>query len=95
MPGRPRDDFGIGWARTKFSDDFVPYLRSTFGFGLEREDAMDRYYNAAVTRWLSVSLASSSGASVSAQIRQWVSSNSFTNPTDLRHEAARENPSRV
>jgi porin len=24
---RPNDNFGVGWARTKFSDDFVPLLR--------------------------------------------------------------------
>jgi porin len=54
VPGRPRDDFGIGWARTEFSDDFVPYLRSTFGLGLDHEDAVEIYYNASVTPWLSV-----------------------------------------
>jgi porin len=27
VPGRPRDEFGIAWARTEFSDNFVPYLR--------------------------------------------------------------------
>jgi porin len=55
VPGRPRDDFGIGWARTEFSDDFVPYMRSTFDLGLSREDAIELYYNAAVTPWLSIS----------------------------------------
>ena len=55
VPGRPRDDFGIGWARTEFSDDFVPYLRDTFDLGLDHEDAVELYYNAAVTPWLSVS----------------------------------------
>lgn len=55
VPGRPRDDFGIGWARTEFSDDFVPFLRSTFALGLDREDAIELYYNAAVTPWLSIS----------------------------------------
>jgi len=55
VPGRPRDDFGIGWARTEFSDNFVPYLRDTLDLGLDHEDAVELYYNAAVTPWLSVS----------------------------------------
>jgi porin len=55
VPGRPRDDFGIGWARTEFSDNFVPYLRSTFGLGLEHEDAVELYYSASVTPWLTLS----------------------------------------
>ena len=55
VPGRPRDDFGIGWARTEFSDDFVPYLRDTFDLGLDHEDAVELYYNAAITPWLSIS----------------------------------------
>jgi porin len=55
VPGRPRDAFGIGWARTKFSDNFVPFLRNTFNLGLEHEDAVELYYNASVTPWLSIS----------------------------------------
>ena len=55
VPGRPRDDFGIGWARSEFSDDFVPFLRSTFDLGLDHEDAVELYYNASVTPWLSIS----------------------------------------
>jgi len=55
VPGRPLDDFGIGWARSEFSDNFVPYMRSTFGLGLEHEDAIELYYNASVTPWLSIS----------------------------------------
>jgi porin len=55
VPGRPRDDFGVGWARTEFSDDFVPFLRSTFDLGLDHEDVVELYYNASVTPWLSVS----------------------------------------
>jgi porin len=55
VPGRPRDDFGIAWARTEFSDNFVPVLRDTLGLGLDHEDAVELYYNAAVTPWLSVS----------------------------------------
>jgi porin len=55
VPGRPFDDFGIGWARTEFSDDFVPFLRRTFDLGLDHEDVVEVYYNAAVTPWLHVS----------------------------------------
>jgi porin len=55
VPGRPRDDFGIGWARTEFSDDFVPFLRNTLALGLDHEDAVELYYNAAMTPWLRIS----------------------------------------
>lgn len=55
VPQRPHDDFGIGWARTKFSNDFVPYLRRTFNLGLDHEDVIELYYNAAITPWLSLS----------------------------------------
>ena len=52
VPGRPRDTFGVGWARTEFSGDFLPFLRERLGLGLEREDAVELYYNASVTPWL-------------------------------------------
>jgi porin len=55
VPGRPGDDFGIGWARTEFSDDFVPFLRNTFDLGLDHEDTLELYYSAAVTPWMTVS----------------------------------------
>jgi len=55
VPGRPYDEFGLGWSRTDFSDDFVPYLRKTFNLGLDHEDALELYYNVAVTPWLSIS----------------------------------------
>ena len=54
VPGRPNDDMGIGWSRAEFSDDLVPSLRNTFDLGLKREDAVEIYYKAAVTPWLSV-----------------------------------------
>lgn len=54
VPGRPRDDVGIGWARTEFSDKFVPFLRDTFDLGLDHEDAVELYYNASITPWLNV-----------------------------------------
>ena len=56
VPNRPRDDFGIGWARTKFSDDFLRELRALpVNLGLDHEAVVEMYYNAAVTPWLSVS----------------------------------------
>jgi porin len=55
VPARPHDDFGIGWARTTFSDNFVPFMRKTFDLGLRHEDAIELYYNAAVTPALSIS----------------------------------------
>ncbi|MDD1620897.1 MAG: carbohydrate porin [Methylococcaceae bacterium] len=53
--GRPKDSFGIGWARTQFSDQFVPLLRERLGLGLDHEDAVELYYAAAVAPWLDVS----------------------------------------
>ncbi|MDT4290346.1 carbohydrate porin [Methylomonas sp. MO1] len=52
---RPHDSFGIGWARTQFSDQFVPLLRERLGLGLDHEDAVELYYAAAITPWLDVS----------------------------------------
>ncbi len=52
VPGRPDDTFGIGWARTQFSSNFVPFLRQQLNLGLDKEDAVEMYYNAAVTKWL-------------------------------------------
>jgi porin len=54
VPGRPKDTLGIGWARTQFSSDFVPFLRQKLDLGLNVEDAVEIYYNAAITPWLSV-----------------------------------------
>ena len=54
VPGRPHDSFGVGWARTELSGDFLPFLRQQLRLGLEREDAIELYYNAAITPWLSV-----------------------------------------
>jgi porin len=52
MSSRPHDSFGIGWARTEFSDHFLPFLRQRLDLGLDREDAVEMYYNVAVTGWL-------------------------------------------
>jgi porin len=56
MESRPDDGFGIGWARTELSDDLVPFLRQRLDIGLDREDAIEMYYNAAVTSWLDATL---------------------------------------
>jgi porin len=56
VPGRPLDSFGIGWARTEFSSSFVPFLRQQLHLGLDREDAVEMYYNVAITRALNASL---------------------------------------
>ena len=56
VPCRPDDAFGIGWARTQFSDNLVPFLRTNLDLGLDHEDAIEMYYNISVTKWLSVSL---------------------------------------
>jgi porin len=52
IPGRLDDTFGVGWARTQFSSDFVPFLRQALNLGLEHEDAIEMYYSAALTPWL-------------------------------------------
>jgi porin len=56
VPGRPHDNFGVGWARTKLSDKLVPFLRQTLDLGLDHEDAVEMFYNAAITQWLRMSL---------------------------------------
>ena len=56
VPGRPLDTFGIGWARTEFSNSFVPFLRQRLPLGLDREDAVETYYNVSITRALNASL---------------------------------------
>jgi porin len=56
VPGRPHDTFGVGWARTQFSNNFLPLLRQSLNLGLDHEDAVEMYYSAAVTQWLRMSL---------------------------------------
>jgi porin len=56
VPGRPRDSFGLGWARTDFSGNFVPLLRQQLDLGLNHEDAIEMYYNVSVTPWLNATL---------------------------------------
>ena len=52
IPGRTDDTFGVGWARTQFSSEFIPFLRQVLNLGLEHEDAVEMFYNAALTPWL-------------------------------------------
>jgi porin len=54
VPGRTDDSYGLGVARTQFSGAFIPFLRQRLGLGLEKEDALEMYYNFAATGWLSV-----------------------------------------
>ncbi len=54
VPGRPNDTFGIGWSRIEFSDHLLKFLRTRLRLGLDREDAIEMYYNVAVTPWLGV-----------------------------------------
>ena len=41
-----------GWGRSQFSGDFVPFLRQTLNLALNHEDAIEMYYDAAITPWL-------------------------------------------
>jgi porin len=52
VPGRTDDSYGVGVARTGFSGAFVPYLRDALNLGLDHEDALEAYYNLALTGWL-------------------------------------------
>lgn len=53
VPGRPDDGYGVGISRTQFSSAFIPFLRQSLGLGLDHEDALEAYYNLALTAWLS------------------------------------------
>ena len=55
VPGRPNDNMGVGWARTQYSSQFVPFLRQQLHIGMDTEDAVEMYYNAVITPWLNVS----------------------------------------
>ena len=54
VPNRPDDTFGLGVGRTQFSSAFLPLLRQQLNLGLQREDAIEMYYNAAITQWLNL-----------------------------------------
>lgn len=53
VPGRADDSYGVGFARTQFSGALVPFLRERLDLGLDYEDALETYYNLAITGWLS------------------------------------------
>jgi hypothetical protein len=58
VPGRPDDSFGLGFACTQFSADFVPLLRQRLGLGLDHEDAieattMPRSHSGSISHWTS------------------------------------------
>jgi porin len=56
VPGRPSDTFGVGWARTQMSDNFIPFLRKRLDLGLDKEDAVEMYYNFSIAKWLNATL---------------------------------------
>src|SRR5262245_57185017 len=56
VPRRPQDSFGIGWADTQFSGNFVPFLRQRLDLGLEKEDAVELDYNTSITKWPTATL---------------------------------------
>jgi len=55
IPGRPDDSFGLGYASTRFSDQFVPYLRERLDLGLDKEVALEAYYDARLAGWCGLS----------------------------------------
>jgi porin len=56
VPGRPNDTFGIGWSRAELSNDLFPVLRQRIDIGLNREDAVEMYYNFAVAKSIGVTV---------------------------------------
>jgi porin len=56
VPGRPQDNFGVGWSRVDLTSNFVPLLRERLGLGLSHEDVIEMYYNFALTAWLGATL---------------------------------------
>jgi len=54
VPGRPNDNMGVGWGRTQFSSEFLPFLRRSLGLNVE--DAVEIYYNAVLTPWLNLAV---------------------------------------
>jgi porin len=56
VPGRSSDTFGVGWARTQMSDNFIPFLRQRLDLGLNKEDAVEMYYNVSIAKWLNATL---------------------------------------
>jgi porin len=56
VPGRSQDNFGVGWARADITSNFVPFLRTRLGLGLDHDDTVELYYNAWLTGWLGATL---------------------------------------
>ncbi len=56
VPGRKQDTFGVGWARTQLSSNFIPFLRQRLNLGLDKEDAVEMYYNFSIAKWLNATL---------------------------------------
>lgn len=56
VPGRPSDTFGVGWSHIELSGNFVPFLRQRLNLGLNREDAIEMYYNASLMPWLGAAM---------------------------------------
>jgi Carbohydrate-selective porin, OprB family len=56
LSGRPLDTFGIGWARSDYTSNFVPFLHQQLDLGLDHDDVVEMDYNAALTAWLSATL---------------------------------------
>lgn len=56
VPGRKQDTFGVGWARTQLSSSFIPFLRQRLNLGLDKEDAVEMYYNFSIAKWLNATL---------------------------------------
>jgi len=56
VPGRPNDNFGVGWARADLTSNFVPFLRTQLHLGLDHDDVVEMYYNAWLTSWLGATL---------------------------------------
>src|SRR5262249_38508638 len=52
IPGRPDDQFGVGWSRVEMSGNLVPFLRRRLNLGLNTEDTVELYYDGALTAWL-------------------------------------------
>jgi porin len=56
VPGRPQDNFGVGWARADLTSNLVPLLRTQLNLGLDHDDVIEMYYNAVLTGWLDAAL---------------------------------------
>jgi porin len=40
--------FGVGWSRTDYTSNFVPFLRERLSLGLDHDNVVEMFYNAAV-----------------------------------------------